>query len=72
MNVTYQPASTIGSAVTLIAANTQGGTGYADFLTVTNSSNGVSLRNKTFRLNNTGFLEVIDSNYGNTILSLSN
>jgi hypothetical protein len=71
VNITYQPASTIGSALTIVAANTIGGTGYADVLRITNSSAGATTPNKSIRLNQTGGIEIIDSNYGNNILTLT-
>lgn len=52
-------------------ANTQGGTGFSDFLRATNTSGGATNPNKTFRLNSTGGIEVINSAYTVTIFSLS-
>lgn len=71
LTVTYAPATTIGASIALTGANTQGGTGYADFLRATNASGGATNGNKTFRLNSTGFLEIINSAYTSTLLSLS-
>ena len=71
VNVTYTPSTTIGAALNLSAANTQGGTGYADFLKVTNSSGGATNPNKTFRLSSVGGVEVINSAYTATLMSLS-
>lgn len=68
--VTYQPVTTTGSAITVSTANTVGGTGYADVLKMTNTSGGATNPNKTIRLNSTGGLEVIDSNYGNTLFQM--
>jgi C1q domain len=70
-NVTYTPATTTGSVLNLFGANTQGGTGYADFLRVTNSSGGVTNPNKFFRVNTTGGLEIVNSSYGSTIFTLT-
>jgi len=70
INVTYQPASTVGVAIQVNAANSQGGSGYADFLRVTNSSSGVPTPNKTFRINQTGGLEIINSSYTATVFTL--
>jgi hypothetical protein len=70
-NITYQPASVIGTAITINAANTVGGTGYADVLKFTNSSGGASNPNKTIRLNSLGALEIIDSSYGNNIFNIN-
>lgn len=69
--VDYRPATTTGSAFQVTAANTIGGTGYADVLRITNSSGGATNPNKSIRLNTTGGIEIIDSNYGNNILTLT-
>lgn len=52
-------------------ANTQGGTGYSDFLRVTNTSGGATNPNKSFRLNSTGGIEILNSTYTTTIFSLT-
>ena len=70
-NVTYQPAATVGAAITVNSANTVGGTGYADFLRVINSSGGTTNPNKTFRLTNIGTLEIINSAYSAVSASIS-
>jgi hypothetical protein len=70
--VTYTPATATGVALTVSAANTQGGTGYADFLRATNTSSGATNSNKTFRLSSTGSIEVINSAYNSVLLSLTN
>ena len=69
--VTYAPATAVGYGLQVNAANTQGGTGYGDFLKVTNTSGGATNPNKSFRLNSTGFLEIINSAYTGTLFSLS-
>lgn len=51
------------SAIVIVAANTKGGTGYADFIQVTNNSGGITNPNKYFRINTTGGLEIINSGY---------
>jgi len=71
LNVTYQPVSTIGTAVNITAANTIGGTGYADVLKFTNSSVGATNTNKTIRLDSVGNLQVVNSAYLITSMSLS-
>ena len=70
INVSYTPATTVGAGIQISAANTVGGTGYADAIRITNTSGGATYPNKTIRLNSTGALEVVDSNYGNTIFQL--
>lgn len=69
--VTYTPSTSVNAAITLAAANSQGGTGYADFLKATNLSGGTN-PHKTFRLNSTGGIEVINSAYSANLLTLSN
>lgn len=69
--ITYAPATTLGAGITVSAANTQGGTGYSDFLKATNTSGGATNPNKTFRLNSTGSIEIINSAYSATLLSLT-
>ena len=69
--ITYAPATTVGAGLTVSAANTQGGTGYADFLKATNTSGGATNPNKTFRLSSTGGIEIINSAYSATCMSLS-
>lgn len=51
--------------------NGHGGVGYAGILTMTNSAMGATNPNKYVRLNLSGDLEIVDSAYANTILSLS-
>lgn len=71
--ITYAPSTADNSAVHITAANTQGGVGYADFMTVKNNSHpGVTNGSKTFRLNSAGGLEVINSAYSSMIFSISN
>ena len=61
--VYYTPSTTDNAAIHILAANTKGGTGYADVLKLTNLSGGVSNPNKWIRINNTGNLEVVNSAY---------
>jgi len=69
--ITYQPPSATGYALTLIAKDTQGGIGYADFLKTTNTTSGATNPNKSFRLNSTGAIEIINSAYTATLFNLS-
>jgi hypothetical protein len=69
--ITYTPATATGVVLTVSGANTQGGTGYADFLRATNVSSGATNSNKTFRLSSTGSIEVINSAYNSVLLSLT-
>lgn len=52
-------------------SGTVGGTGYTDFIKVTNTAVGATNINKTFRVNNTGGLEIVNSAYSALPLSLS-
>ena len=72
VNVTYTPASTTGQAILATGKDTQGGTGYFDFLKVTNTTSGVTNGSKTFRLSSTGAVEIVNSDYSSTLLILSN
>lgn len=69
--ITYTPASTAGSAITATGKDTQGGTGYFDFFKATNTTSGITNGNKTFRLTSIGTIEIINSDYSATLLSLS-
>lgn len=72
LTVAYTPATTIGAGVQVSVANSIGGTGYADFLRVTNTSGNVTNPNKTLRLNSTGGIEIVNSAYDATIFTLDN
>lgn len=63
--------SSPGAKVHIAGANTAGGIGYADFLRVTNESGGTN-PNKTFRLNSTGGIEIVNSDYSSIIFTLDN
>lgn len=51
--------------------NQRGGTGYHGFLQATNTFGSATNPNKFFRLNSTGALEIVNSGYSATILSLT-
>jgi hypothetical protein len=72
-NVIVTPPSTPGSGVglTVSGSNTKGGTGYLDFLQVTNTSSSIATPNKYFRLDTAGNLQVLRSDYNLNILQLS-
>lgn len=63
VTITYTPSSTTGTGLQISAANTKGGVGYADFLSITNTSAGATNPNKFFRITQTGVLEIINSAY---------
>jgi len=72
VNVT--PPTGSGSTVAGVivsGSNTNGGTNYNDFLKATNSAVGATNINKWFRLNSTGGLEIVNSAYSSTILTLT-
>ena len=71
INLVYNPVTAIGSAIQLTGKDTQGGTGWFDFLKATNTTSGATNPNKFIRLNSTGGLEVINSAYSATLLTLT-
>jgi hypothetical protein len=71
-SITYTPGSTTGYALTTTGKDTQGGTGYFDFFKATNTTSGVTNGSKSFRINSTGTLEVLNSAYSAVITSLDN
>lgn len=62
--------STTTAFLTFSGSNTVGGTGYTDFIRVTNTVTGAVTPTKTFRLNNSGEIEIISSNYSTNIFTL--
>jgi hypothetical protein len=71
VNITYNPTATTGAALFLTGKDSQGGTGYFDFLKATNTTSGATNPNKSFRLNSTGAIEIVNSAYTTTIFSLT-
>jgi hypothetical protein len=69
--VTVNYVGDANSSVVIGGSNTKGGTGFHDFLRVTNGAIGATNNNKHFRLTSTGVLEIVSSNYATTILSLT-
>ena len=69
--LTHTPATATGYAITATGKDTQGGTGYFDFLKATNTTSGATNPNKSFRLNSTGGIEIINSAYTATLLTLT-
>lgn len=68
--VTYRPSGTVNAAIHIAAANTKGGSGYADVLKISNLSGGTNI-DKWIRLNNIGTLEVINNAYSANIFELT-
>jgi hypothetical protein len=58
------------SAIVISGSNTVGGSGYVDFIKVTNTAAGATNINKTIRVNNTGAIEFINSTYLATTFSI--
>jgi hypothetical protein len=71
INLVYNPVTATGAAIQATGKDTQGGTGWFDFLKATNTTSGATNPNKSFRLNSTGGIEVINSAYTATLMSLS-
>ena len=71
LNLTYNPTSAVGSAIQVTGKDTQGGTGWFDFLKATNTTSGATNPSKTLRLNSTGGIEIINNAYTVTLMSLS-
>ena len=71
VNVTYNPTTASGAAYAATGKNTQGGTGFFDFLKATNTSTSATNPNKFFRLDVTGTLQIINSAYSTTLLTLT-
>ena len=69
--VNYTGATAIGQALTLTGSNTQGGSTYFDFIKVTNTSVGATNSHKFIRVGPTGGLEVINSAYSATLMSIT-
>jgi hypothetical protein len=69
--LTHTPATATGYAITATGKDTQGGIGWFDFLKATNTTSGATNPNKSFRLNSTGGIEIINSAYSATLLTLT-
>lgn len=63
--------SSVTSSLTLAGYNQRGGAGYHGFMEVTNTLGTATNANKYFRMNSTGELQIVNSNYTATILSLT-
>jgi len=63
--------SGILAGINVTGTNTKGGTGYLDFLTATNTYGSGTNPNKFFRVNNVGGLEILNSVYSATVLSVA-
>ena len=63
--------STTTAFLTFSGSNTVGGTGYTDFIRVTNTAVGATTPSKTFRVDNVGSFEIINNAYNSNIVSLT-
>ena len=70
VTVTYTPATSAGSSLLLQGGNTQGGTGFFDFIKITNQS-GSSNISKSFRMSPGGDIQIINSAYNTNIFDLT-
>jgi len=57
--------------ITVSGSGTVGGTGYTDFIKVTNTAAGATNPNKTIRVTNIGSMEFVDSGYNNVRFTIS-
>lgn len=69
VSLTYTGAGTT-STLNLLGYNSKGGTGYHDFLKITNGYSSATNATKWLRLNSTGGLEIINSAYTAALLVL--
>jgi hypothetical protein len=69
--VNYTPATTTNAAAEISAANTKGGTGYADVLKLTNISPSIPNPIKWIRINTLGALEIVNSAYNMVCATLT-
>ena len=70
-NISSTGNVTVGDELIIINDNNHGGGNYAGILTMTNTGTGATNPNKYIRLNPTGDLEIINSAYLATIMSLT-
>lgn len=68
---TVLDGSTTTAFLTFSGSNTIGGTGYTDFIRVTNTAAGATTPSKTFRINNTGDFEIINNAYNASLFRFS-
>ena len=67
----FSPSISTDSALQIVGNVARGGASYHDFLRVTSTASGATNVNKHFRLDGTGNLQIINSAYSSTILSLT-
>ena len=65
------PSASTTAGIVVNGSDVRGGNGYLNFLQASNTWNGTSYGNKTFRISSLGALEIINSGYTGTLLSLT-
>lgn len=65
------PTSGVTASINVFGSGTIGGSTYLDFMRVTNASSGARTPAKTFRVDNSGSLEIVNNAYNQTILALT-
>ena len=63
--------STGTAFLTFSGSNTVGGTGYTDFIRVTNTAAGATTPSKTFRVDSAGSFHIVNSAYNSTLFDLT-
>ena len=71
VNIIYTPSTGTSYAIIATGKDTQGGTGYFDFLKATNTASGATNPSKSFRLSSDGQFQIINSSYTTNILNLT-
>jgi hypothetical protein len=71
VNSSGSTSSSTNGSLTITGQNTKGGSTYHDFLYTTNTVAGAVNANKYFRQDNTGNFEIVNSDYNNTIFTLT-
>ena len=70
LNTSGSTSGTTSGSLMIVGQNTKGGSVYHDFLYIKNSKSTLN-PNKFFRQNDTGNVEIINSNYGTNIFTLT-
>jgi hypothetical protein len=65
------PTSGVTASISVFGSGTVGGSTYLDFMRVTNASSGAGTPAKTFRVDNSGSLEIVNNAYNQVLLSLT-
>jgi hypothetical protein len=71
LNTSGSTSTSTSGSLMILGQNTRGGSTYHDFLFVSHTSASATNPQKSFRLNNTGAIEIINSAYTTTIFSLT-